>query len=115
MSDQCNNPEHDHNGNEQDLFEAIAEMETPEEIAGAAIQIFIAVAKISTQAGLLNPMLIKGFEPMKALSEKLGIQEITDLVITTEMEVIGIISSMSKKDISKSKHPAGKRKFWGNN
>ena len=115
MSDQSNNPEHDHDENEQDLFEAIAEMETPEEIASATIQIFIAVAKISTQLGLLNPMLIKGFEPMKALSEKLGIEELNDLVITTEMEVMAIISSMSEKDISKSKHPAGKRKFWGNN
>lgn len=98
----------------EDLLEIISTIDDPKEIAEIAIQIFCAVAKLSTEVGLLNPMLIQGFIPMKALSEKLENQELTDIVITAEMETMSLLEPT--KENSKRLHPANVQKRfrkWG--
>lgn len=111
----CNNPEHNHENEQDDLMSAIAEIETPEEIASVAIQIFCAVANLFASEEMAHPVFSKAFEPYKALAEKLGVQEITDIVITTEMEHNTALALV----LSKLRHPAfeekSKRKKWGKN
>jgi hypothetical protein len=105
MSENCQDPNHDHEKG-QDLMEVIAELETTEEIAGLAIQIFCAMATTAVNLEMPNPFFHRAFEPYKALAEKLGIQEITDLVITTEMEHTSAIELMA----SQLRHPAFRKK-----
>jgi hypothetical protein len=107
----CDNPIHDHDNEDDNLLSVIQnEVNEPEEIASIAIQLFCAISSTLVQAEMPNPAIYKAFEPMKLLAEKLGSQELNDIVITCEMEHHDSIL----KAISKMKHPAGKRKKWGN-
>jgi hypothetical protein len=105
----CDNPNHDHSSNENLLDLIKQEINEPEDIASVAIQIFCAMSSALIQIDQPNPAIYAAFEPMKLLAEKLGDQELSDIVITCEMEHHEAISKL----ISKMGHPANKRKKWG--
>lgn len=106
----CDNPNHDHNEDEESLLDVIKNnINEPQEIAEVAIQIFCAISSALVQNETPNPAIYKAFEPMKLLAEKLGDQELNDIVITCEMEHHESIT----KAISKIIHPANRRKKWG--
>jgi len=96
----CDNPNHDHE--HENLLELISKLNEPEEIASVAIQIFCAISTTLVEAGLPNPVIFSGFDPMKLLAERLKSQELTDIVITTEMEHAEAIGKM----IAKTRHPS---------
>ena len=103
----CDNPNHDHDN----LLDVIKyEINTPEEIASITIQIFCAMSSALVQAEMPNPVIHSGFEPIKLLADKLGDQELTDIVITSEMEHAEAISKMFSKVIHPSNRKARKGK-----
>lgn len=106
----CDNPNHDHDNEDENLLSVIKnEINEPQDIAATAIQLFCAISSALVQAEMPNPAIYKAFEPMKLLAEKLGDQELNDIVITCEMEHHDSIAQL----VSKLRHPAGKRKKWG--
>ena len=106
----CNNPNHDHDN--EDLLSSISELTDPKDIAGVAIQIFCAISTVLVEAESPNPVILQAFIPMKALAERLNEQELTDIVITAEMEHHELFA----KELSKAGHPAFRnRKRKGKN
>lgn len=103
----CDNQDHDQNDHE--LFEAIRAIETPEQVASACLQIFGSIASTLAEIQAPNPVVARAFPLMKLLAEQLNDQELSDLLALCEMEH----SEAILKYLSKSRHPAGKRRKWG--